>query len=120
MDTTGTTFTARVYRVVAMIPYGKVTTFGAIARALGSPKSARMVGFALASIPGHLDLPAHRVLNRYGFLSGGWHFGHPDIMKAELEDEGVVVSGDYIVDLGVYFWDPGMDPEVDALREAHY
>jgi methylated-DNA-protein-cysteine methyltransferase-like protein len=79
-----------------------------------------MVGFALASTPQELDLPAHRVLNRYGFLSGGWHFGHPDIMRAELEDEDVVVSDDYIVDLDVFFWDPASEPEVDMLLRANY
>jgi methylated-DNA-protein-cysteine methyltransferase-like protein len=119
-EDTGTTFSTRVYRVVAMIPHGKVTTYGAIARALGSPRSARMVGFALKVAPERLELPAQRVLNRYGFLSGGWHFGHPDIMRAELEDEGVVVSDDYIVDLNVYFWDPASEPEVDELLRANY
>jgi methylated-DNA-protein-cysteine methyltransferase-like protein len=79
-----------------------------------------MVGYALASIPDGLDLPAHRVLNRYGFLSGGWHFGHPDVMKASLEDEGTIVSDEYIVDLAIYFWDPASDDELDELMDPHY
>ncbi|MEJ7838376.1 MAG: MGMT family protein [Thermomicrobiales bacterium] len=113
-------FVRKVFTVVERIPYGKVTTYGAIARCLGSPRSARGVGFALHSlIHGH-DLPAHRVINRNGFLSGGWHFGHPDVMKAMLEDEHVSVSDEYIVDLTRYFWDPADDPALDHLTTPHY
>jgi methylated-DNA-protein-cysteine methyltransferase-like protein len=113
-------FQRRVYKVVSRIPYGKVTTYGAIARALGSPRSARMVGYALNTIPDGLDVPAHRVIDRNGYLSGGWHFGHPDVMKDRLEEEGVEVSNVYVVDLGVYFWDPASDPEIDDLVIANY
>lgn len=113
-------FVRKVYRVVARIPHGRVTTYGSIARALGSPRSARMVGWALNSIPDGLDLPAHRVLNRNGFLSGGWHFGHPDIMKARLEEEQIPVSEAYVVDLSCFFWDPAGDPELDELILPNY
>jgi methylated-DNA-protein-cysteine methyltransferase-like protein len=113
-------FVRRVYTVVRRIPHGRVTTYGAIARALGSPRSARMVGYALKTIPDGMDLPAQRVINRVGFLSGGWHFGHPDVMRGLLEDEGVEVSNEYVVDLAKYFWDPASDPEIDSLIQPNY
>ena len=113
-------FVRRVYAVVARIPYAKVTTYGAIARALGSPRSARMVGYAMNTMPEGHELPAHRVLNRNGFLSGGWHFGHPDIMRGRLEDEGIEVSEPYVVSLGTYFWDPASDPDIDELLVPNY
>ena len=113
-------FVRRVYAVVERIPHGKVTTYGAIARALGSPKAARMVGYAMNSMPDGHDLPAHRVLNRNGFLSGGWHFGHPDIMRGRLEDEGIEVSEAYVVNLGTYLWDPASDPTLDDLIVPNY
>lgn len=114
------TFPQRVYRLVRHIPEGRVTTYGAIARALGSPRSARMVGWALNTVPEGLDLPAHRVINRVGYLSGGWHFGHPDVMRARLEEEGIEVSNEYMVDLDVYLWDPATDPAVDELIRPNY
>ena len=113
-------FVRRVHQVVAQIPHGKVTTYGAIARALGSPRSARMVGYAMDSLSEGHDLPAHRVINRNGYLSGGWHFGHPDIMRGRLEDEGITVSETYVVDLGNYFWDPASDPALDDLTIPNY
>jgi methylated-DNA-protein-cysteine methyltransferase-like protein len=113
-------FAQRVYEVVRRIPVGRVTTYGAIARSLGSPRSARIVGYVLRMAPTGHDLPAHRVLNRVGYLSGGWHFGHPDVMRSELEDEGVEVNEEYVVDLARYFWDPADDPDVDALFRIRY
>lgn len=103
------TFIRRVYDTVARIPYGRVTTYGRIAQALGEPRSARMVGWAMQAVPAELDLPCHRVVNRVGFLSGGWHFGHPDIMRGLLLDEGVPFLSDYVVDLERCVWDPSFD-----------
>ncbi|MGC4191389.1 MAG: MGMT family protein [Thermomicrobiales bacterium] len=110
-------FAERVYAVVEAIPYGRVTTYGLIARALGAPRSARIVGGALQHTPEGRTLPAHRVVNRQGFLSGGWHFGHPDIMRDRLLAEGVPFKNldEYIVDLAQVLWDPGGDPDLDRV-----
>jgi methylated-DNA-protein-cysteine methyltransferase related protein len=102
-------FTERVYEVVSRIPYGRVTTYGDVARALGSVRGARMVGWALNSVPDGHGLPCHRVVNRYGELSGGWHFGHPDIMKGLLVAEGVPFVDEYRVDLARCLWLPWED-----------
>ena len=113
-------FADRVYVVVAQIPYGHVTTYGAIARSLGEARSARMVGWAVSSPPPELNLPCHRVVNRIGYLSGGWHFGHPDIMRDALLDEGVTFVDEYQVDLARHFWDPSLASaaadEMDDLK----
>lgn len=113
-------FPQRVHAVVARIPYGKVTTYGAIARTLGSPRSARMVGWSLRHAQAELGLPCHRVVNRVGFLSGGEAFGHPDIMRDLLLAEGVPFCDEYTVDLTRAFWDPADDPTLDDLFRAHY
>lgn len=111
----------RVYGIVARIPRGRVTTYGAIARAVGSVRGARMVGWLLHSVPPELDLPCHRVVNRTGFLSGGWHFGHPDVMRDRLLAEGVPFEDEYQVDLSRSLWLPWEDElssspdEVDDL-----
>lgn len=99
-------FRDRVFEVVRAIPEGRVTTYGAIARSLGDPRSARMVGWAMASCPDDVSEVAHRVVNRYGELSGGWAWGHPDLMRALLEDEGVPFKGQYTVDLHRCLWTP--------------
>ena len=109
-------FAARVYDVVARIPRGRVTTYGRIARALGEPRSARMVGWALMyahDAPGGRDLPCHRVVNRAGLLTGGWHFGHPDVMRGLLLAEGVPFAADDQVDLPRCLWEPWTDREED-------
>ena len=100
-------FFERVYDVTRLIPYGKVTSYGAIARYLGTGQSARMVGWALNSChtkPGFI--PAHRVVNRNGLLSGKHHFGNSTTMKQLLENEGVKVENDAVVDFMEKFWDP--------------
>lgn len=102
-------FAARVYAIVARIPYGRVTTYGRIAQALGSIRGARMVGWALDSVPPELDLPCHRVVNRVGLLSGGWHFGHPDVMRGLLRAEGVPFVDEFQVDLRRCLWEPWED-----------
>lgn len=99
-------FRARVYEVVLRVPEGRVTTYGTIARALDAPRSARMVGWAMSSCPPDVSEAAHRVVNRFGELSGGWSWGHPEIMRALLEDEGVSFIEEFRVDLARHFWDP--------------
>jgi methylated-DNA-protein-cysteine methyltransferase-like protein len=109
MRENGPKFIDRVHEVVAQIPYGRVTTYGAIARSLGEAKSARMVGWAVNSPPPELNLPCHRVVNRIGFLSGGWHFGHPDVMRDALLAEAITFVDEYQVDLDRHFWDPSLE-----------
>ena len=99
-------FVERVYDLVAKIPHGRVTTYGRIARALGATRSARMVGWALHATPPERQLPCQRVVNRNGELTGGWHWGHPDVMKALLVDEGVPFLDEYRVDLARCLWEP--------------
>ena len=109
------TFPDRVYEIVARIPSGHATTYGAIARALGNPRGAREVGWALNSVPEGSNLPCHRVVDREGRLSGGWAFGHPEIMAGRLEDEGVPFLEQYRVDLTVCFWDPAAEDDSQQL-----
>jgi len=100
----------RVYAVVRRIPPGRVTTYGAIAAFLGSPQAARTVGWAMNA--SHLQpgfLPAHRVVNRQGLLTGKHHFRYPSLMKELLESEGIRVAGDQIADFSKVFWDPGKE-----------
>ena len=100
-------FFERVYAVVREIPVGRVTTYGAIARVIGSPQASRMVGWALnKSFTTGEFLPAHRVVNRLGCLSGKVHFGGPEVMRELLESEGILVEDDQIVDFDSRFWDP--------------
>jgi methylated-DNA-protein-cysteine methyltransferase related protein len=98
-----------VYEVVKLIPKGRVTSYGAIAAYLGSKGSARMVGWALIAAHPITDVPAYRVVNRNGMLTGKQHFGAPDAMKNYLEAEGLKVENDQIVDFEKYFWDPAKE-----------
>lgn len=100
-------FFQKVYAVVKLIPKGKVTSYGAIANYLGSPGAARMVGWAMNASHTHPDVPAHRVLNRKGMLTGKIHFGSPKLMQQLLENEGIKVKDDCVVNLEKYFWNPG-------------
>lgn len=103
-------FFMKVYEVVALIPPGRATSYGAIARYLGTGKSARMVGWAMnASHTSLQTLPAHRVVNRNGMLTGKHHFGGTDIMRQLLENEGVRIAEDQIVDFDKIFWDPSRE-----------
>ncbi len=100
-------FFEKVYDVVCQIPLGRVTTYGAIAKCIGSPGASRMVGWAMnASHSHHKPVPAQRVVNRNGMLTGKHHFGSPDIMQQLLENEGLKISNDKIVDFEKHFWDP--------------
>ena len=103
-------FFQKVYQVVRRIPYGRVTSYGAIAACLGSKGSARMVGWALNSTKHSTDdIPAHRVVNRNGLLTGKRHFGGKDIMKELLENEGLIIEDDCIVNFKEKFWEPGVE-----------
>jgi methylated-DNA-protein-cysteine methyltransferase-like protein len=100
-----TSFFQDVYDVVKLIPEGRVTSYGAIAEYLGTASSARMVGWALNSSFGK-DIPAHRVVNRNGLLTGKKYFGHPDRMQELLEREGIRVRDNQIMEFDRLFWDP--------------
>jgi len=100
-------FFTRVYDVTRCIPYGRVTSYGAIAKYLGSGRSARMVGWALNASHSSMDfIPAHRVVNRNGLLTGKHHFGNSSTMSQLLENEGIIVEGDRIINFREKFWDP--------------
>ncbi len=97
-------FYAKVYALVRKIPEGKVSTYGAIAEKIGTKLSARMVGYALSQCVG-TDVPAHRVVNRFGALTGKHHFGPPDLMKRLLQDEGITFNADETVKMERHFYD---------------
>jgi len=100
-------FFERVYQVVELIPYGKVTNYGSIAKYLGSPKGSRMVGWAMnACHSERTDLPAHRVVNRVGLLSGKMHFSNPNKMQELLEGEGLTIVEDKIQNFVEHYWNP--------------
>lgn len=99
-------FFEKVYDVASRIPYGKVTSYGAIANFLASSGSARMVGWAMNSSKKRDDVPAHRVVNRVGLLSGKHHFDGTNLMQQLLENEGVKVVDNKIVDFDKHFWEP--------------
>ena len=101
-------FFEKVYRVAKLIPEGRVTSYGAIARYLGAARSARMVGWALNGSSGK-EVPAHRVVNRKGLLTGKQHFDGTTLMQQLLENEGVKVKDNQIVNLENYFWDPSLE-----------
>ncbi|HZL77085.1 MAG TPA: MGMT family protein [Bacteroidales bacterium] len=103
-------FFSRVYDLTKMIPYGKVTSYGAIAHYLGSGRSARMVGWALNSCHSRPEfIPAHRVVNRKGMLTGKRHFGNSTTMQQLLENEGILVENDQVLQFAEKFWDPGKE-----------
>lgn len=95
-----------VYTVVRKIPKGKVATYGQIARMLGQPKKSKIVGWALHSNPYQGTVPCHRVVNRNGELSEGFVFGGSQVQKKLLEDEGIIVDKEGIIDLQEYLWKP--------------
>ncbi|MHB1130767.1 MAG: MGMT family protein [Chloroflexota bacterium] len=99
-------FNARVYALVRLVPEGMVTTYGALAAALGDPRQAREVGWALKALPEGSDVPAHRVVNRDGQLSGGWAFGGPEVQRHLLEMEEVHFLAEGGVDMVRHFWRP--------------
>ena len=99
-------FFERVYAVVRQIPEGKVTSYGAIAKALGTARSARMVGWAMNASHNLEDVPAHRVVNRKGLLSGKHHFEGTNLMQQLLESEGISIIDNQIINFDKHFWEP--------------
>jgi len=102
-------FFEKVYEVTRKIPQGRVTSYGAIARYLGSAGSARMVGWALNSSHSKEDVPAQRVVNRQGLLTGKHHFGGTTAMQQLLESEGITIKENKVQDFEKLFWDPGRE-----------
>lgn len=98
-------FYEKVYEVVRQIPYGRVTSYGAIANYLGAKRSARLVGYAMNGSH-NKDVPAHRVVNRKGLLTGKHHFEGTNLMQQLLESEGVTVKDNHIQNFEIVFWDP--------------
>jgi methylated-DNA-protein-cysteine methyltransferase related protein len=104
------TFFSRVFEVAKCIPYGRVTSYGAIARYLGTGRSSRMVGWAMNASHNHPEnIPAHRVVNHLGLLTGKHHFDGPDVMQQLLESEGIKVVNDKVLDFPGLFWDPSKE-----------
>jgi len=105
------TFFQDVYEVVKLVPSGRVTTYGAIAAYLGLKSSARMVGWAMNQTPKGQGIPAHRVVNRQGLLTGKSFFAQPDQMQKLLEEEGVEIKKDQVQDFASVLWDPRKELE---------
>jgi methylated-DNA-protein-cysteine methyltransferase-like protein len=101
-------FFEKVYEVARHIPYGRVTSYGAIAKYLGATKSARIVGYAMNNSEGK-DVPAHRVVNRKGMLTGKHHFEGTNLMQQLLENEGIEVAENQIQNFDTLFWDPSKE-----------
>jgi len=108
------TLAAHVYALVRACPAGRVTTYGWLAKAVGYPRGARMVGWIMNESP--QGVPAQRVINSKGELSGNWAFNTPGGMRKLLEEEGIVFTGDSRVDLKRYGWDPSRDLTPEALQ----
>lgn len=99
-------FFDRVYEVVRLIPPGRVTSYGAIATYLGAKRSSRMVGWAMNAAHSQPGIPAHRVVNRQGLLTGKMHFSDPDEMERKLRLEGLEIENDQVVNFRSFYWDP--------------
>jgi len=106
MDSSNSDFFEKVYEVVRQIPYGRVSTYGAIAKAIGAAKSARTVGYAMNASHQYDDVPAHRVVNRNGALTGKHHFPGTHVMQQMLEAEGIEVIDDQIINFKKHLWIP--------------
>ncbi|HET6244764.1 MAG: MGMT family protein [Bacteroidetes bacterium] len=105
-------FFEMVFQVVRLIPEGRVTNYGAIAKFLGTARSSRMVGWAMNNAHGQLEpVPAHRVVNRNGMLTGKAHFNPPSLMQELLEKEGIAVKEDQVLNFNAFFWDPELEIE---------
>jgi len=101
-----TNFFEKVYAIARQIPEGRITSYGAIAKCIGSPQSARMVGWAMNASHNQEDVPAHRVVNRKGLLTGKHHFEGTNLMQQLLENEGIIVIENQIQNFEEIFWDP--------------
>ena len=106
MATKELNFFERVYEVVRKVPHGRVCSYGLIARYLGSPQSARMVGWAMNASHIKEDVPAHRIVNRLGMLTGKQHFEGTNLMQQLLESEGVEIKENQVVDFEKHVWNP--------------
>ena len=105
-----TGFFDKVYDVARLIPFGRVSTYGAIASYIGSPQAARMVGWAMNKCDSEKEyVPAHRVVNRIGLLTGKHFFHGENIMKELLENEGVIIEDDKVRDFDKLFWNPSVE-----------
>ncbi len=102
-------FFENVFDVVRLIPQGRVTSYGAIAKYLGTPKSSRMVGWAMNASHKYADIPAHRVVNRNGILTGKFHFSDVNEMENRLSKENIQVKNDKIIDFKLVYWDPTIE-----------
>jgi methylated-DNA-protein-cysteine methyltransferase-like protein len=98
-----------VYQVVAEIPLGRITSYGAIAKYLGAKGSSRMVGWAMNASHRKVNIPAHRVVNRIGLLTGKAHFSDPDEMENKLKSEGILILNSKVVEFNMLFWDPSIE-----------
>jgi methylated-DNA-protein-cysteine methyltransferase related protein len=107
-------FFEQVYAVARLIPRGRVTSYGAIAKYLGTARSSRMVGWAMNGAH-HVKprVPAHRVVNRAGLLTGKHHFGDPKTMQTLLEKEGIKVKNDQVLEFRKLFWDPAIELKIE-------
>jgi len=105
-------FFQSVFQVVKLIPKGRVTSYGAIAAYLGTKKSSRTVGYAMNASHAIPGIPAHRVVNRNGMLTGKMHFDTPYRMQELLESEGIKVENDFVVEFKELFWDPTLELEL--------
>nr|MBI1231689.1 methylated-DNA--[protein]-cysteine S-methyltransferase [Cytophagales bacterium] len=108
MKTDRDNFFDLVYQVVRLVPRGRVTTYGAIANYLGAKGSARVVGYAMNAAHILPDVPAHRVVNRQGLLTGKHHFRTSNEMADRLKEEGITVKEDCVQDFATFFWDPAL------------
>ncbi|MCR1025309.1 MGMT family protein [Cellulophaga baltica] len=109
MEEESKNFFHKVHQVAKLIPYGRVTSYGAIAKYLGAARSARMVGWAMNASHNLEDVPAHRVVNKQGLLTGEHHFDGTNLMQQLLESEGVEVVENQIQNLDTLFWDPFLE-----------
>lgn len=105
-------FFQSVYKIVEKIPAGSVATYGQIAMMLGRPRGARMVGWAMASVPRGLKLPCHRVVNQKGALSPDHIFGGPGRQRALLEDEGVTFDQSGKINMKIHLWQPNLEKDL--------
>ncbi|MGY5355436.1 MGMT family protein [Wenyingzhuangia sp. IMCC45467] len=109
METKKQDFFKRVHAVAKQIPVGRVTSYGAIAKYLGAAKSARIVGYAMNASHGDTSIPAHRVVNRIGMLSGKHHFDGTNLMQQLLESEGVDVKDNQVQNFEAIYWNPSKE-----------
>ena len=109
MTTNTDNFFDRVYKVVKQIPYGRVTNYGSIAKYLGSAKSSRAVGYAMNASHNLADVPAHRVVNKVGLLTGKHHFFGSNLMKDLLKSEGIEIVDNQVSRFDSLYWDPSIE-----------